>query len=62
MSQLDYLAAQAVARERERDLQIALRQRASARAATRRLPAQRARRHWLHDALVHLHLVHAPTR
>lgn len=61
MSQLDYLAAQSIARERERDLQVALRQRVSDRPA-RELTQSEPRSHWFHDALVHLHLVHAATR
>lgn len=61
MSQLDYLAAQSIARERERDLQVALRQRAADRPTTPRFPRPEPRTHRLHDALVHLHLVHART-
>lgn len=61
MSQLDYLAAQAIARERERDLQLALRQRATDRHTARELAQPEPRSHWLHDTLVHLHLVHAST-
>lgn len=58
---LDYLAAQSIAHERERDLQRSLRQRESA-AARPQLPAEvTERHHWFHDALVHLHLLHAPT-
>jgi len=59
MSQLDYLAAQSIARERERDLQLALRQRHADRDTVRRLPRQVARRHWFQDVLVHLHVMHA---
>ncbi|USQ75810.1 hypothetical protein [Ornithinimicrobium cryptoxanthini] len=61
MSQLDYLAAQSIAREREHNLQLSLRQDAADRA---RPVAPTARAHtpsWVHDALVHLHLAHATT-
>jgi len=66
MSQLDYLAAQSVARVREHDLQTALRRRHPERRASHAVTAaivpavaHRRRQHWLHGALAHLHLVHA---
>jgi hypothetical protein len=61
MSQLDYLAAQSIAREREHDLQLSLRQSASVHD---RPVAPTMRTHstsWVRHALVHLHLAQAVT-
>ncbi|NLG20078.1 MAG: hypothetical protein GX555_01425 [Actinomycetales bacterium] len=59
-SQLDYLAAQSIAAERERDLTRTLRHRTAVALPPPARPAT-AGRHWLQDTLVHLHLRHAPT-
>ncbi|WP_134774108.1 hypothetical protein [Ornithinimicrobium flavum] len=62
MSQLDHLAARSVARERERDLQVTLRQRETRRGPDPGSSQPEPESHWLRDMLVHLHLVHAPSR
>lgn len=61
MSQLDHLAALSVARERERGLQITLRQRETRPGSDLGSPQRKPQGHWLRDTLVHLHLVHAPS-
>lgn len=58
---LDYLAAHSVAREREHDLQRDLRHREAVAARPQTPTAGAESHHWFHDALVHLHIVHAPT-
>lgn len=62
MSQLDHLAARSVARERERDLQVTLRQRETRPGPDPGSSQPEPESHWLRDTLVHLHLVHAPSR
>lgn len=59
---LDLLAAQSVARQRERDLQTTLRRRehAERRSGADLTPPPATRPHLVHDLLVRLHLVHAP--
>lgn len=59
MSQLDVLAAQSMAHEREHTLQTALRRRHPERHVQTVPVAAAPRRHRFHDALVHLHLAHA---
>lgn len=59
---LDLLAAQSIAHERERELQHGLRQReADRRRPLLERPAVADGHHWLHDALVHVHLLHTPS-
>jgi hypothetical protein len=58
---LDLLAAQSVAHERERVLHLALRQREQERRVAGVDPVASSGQHRWHDALVRLHLLHAPS-
>lgn len=59
---IDLMAAQSMAREREHDLQVTLRQRQAAarRAPVGAGPEPAVGHHWLHNLLVRVHLAHAP--
>jgi hypothetical protein len=62
MSQhLDLLAAQSMARERERDLRVKLQQSQAHRDQPLVRPAASGRRSWLQDVLVRTHLRRAAT-
>jgi hypothetical protein len=58
---LDMMAAQSTARERERQLQVTLRQRqgVAQRASALGEPPAAGWHEWLHDMLVRAHLTHA---
>jgi hypothetical protein len=61
MSQLDFLAAQSISREREHDLQLSLRQDAADRARPVAPTVGAHRPTWIHDVLVYLHLAQTAT-
>ena len=58
---IDMMVAQSVARERERDLQVDLRQRQgiAQRGPAGRDPQATGWHEWLHELLVRAHVVHA---